>query len=127
MTSAITLGTPVRGERLSRFMPKNATVLLPTALPGQIADAARISVSASRWQVLWRTETAAGGWGLSTFPRGQTIVTARSTPSFACRPGSVSARTAYTMPALVLAHGTFMAPRTCGIVYAVRALTDPGL
>src|SRR5262249_55842039 len=40
-------------------------------------------------------------------------VPARSTPSFACRPGSVSARTAYTMPALVLAHGTFMAPRTC--------------
>ena len=33
--------------------------------------------------MLWRTETAAGGSGLSTLPRGQTMSSGRRIPSFA--------------------------------------------
>src|SRR5258707_1008614 len=104
---------PVLGETLSRVTSKKVTVPLAAARSGQIADAARMRVSASRWQVLCRTDTAAGGDGFSTLPCGQMMLTVRRIPSLVIMSGSVMARTRYTTDARVLAHGTFSAPGTC--------------
>ncbi len=59
---------PVTEFALPMLMQKKLTVLLPTAFSGQRTLIARISVSAKRWQVLWRMETAAGGNGFRTEP-----------------------------------------------------------
>ena len=62
--------------------------------------------------MLCRTETAPGESGLSTDPSGQMISSGRKMPSLTDNSGLTIAFTAKTTEALVLAHGTFKAPRT---------------
>ncbi len=104
----------MNGSVLPALKQKKLTVLLPTAFCGQRSVIARISVSAKRWQVLCRIDTAAGAIGFRTLPlRRDDVHRAQESVVRAEVGGATTARTAYTMPR-ALAQGTFMRRRSAG-------------